>query len=138
MAILEIPKDPSPKTLALFGWLLGLVLCAFGGLVALRSGWLLAPKVLMGSGVVIAIAYYAIPPIRRPIYLAWVYAFWPVGTVVSLVLLGAVYYGVLTPIGLLRRLASRDSMQRRFDTAASSYWEAHPGKPAADRYFKPY
>ena len=53
-------------------------------------------------------------------------------------LLAAVYFGVLTPIGLIMRLAGRDPMERRIDRAAPTYWVAR--RPVTDvrRYFRQF
>jgi hypothetical protein len=39
-------------------------------------------------------------------------------------LAGILFFCVLTPLGLLMRLAGRDPMQRRRDPATTSYWVA--------------
>ena len=56
------------------------------------------------------------------IYLGMAYAAFPIGLVISHAILAAVYYAVLTPIGLLMHLVGRDPMRRRFDPQAESYW----------------
>lgn len=44
---------------------------------------------------------------------------------------GIFYFGVLTPLGLVLRLAGRDPLRLRRDPAAPSYWIARA--PASDR-----
>ncbi|MBL8737755.1 MAG: hypothetical protein JNL12_15085 [Planctomycetes bacterium] len=66
----------------------------------------------------------------------------PLGFVVSLVLMGVIYFLLITPIGLVFRLFGRDVLGRRFDKlradAPSSYWhERGPARGAAS-YFKLY
>src|SRR5262245_24512766 len=46
----------------------------------------------------------------------------PIGWVVSRVLLGALFYVVITPVALLFRLAGRDSLVRRADQNAPTHW----------------
>jgi hypothetical protein len=46
----------------------------------------------------------------------------PIGWVVSKVLLGAVFYLVLTPIAVLFRLIKRDALARRLNPDAKSHW----------------
>ena len=62
--------------------------------------------------------YYAIPNVRRLLYLGWMRVFYPIGWVVSHLLLAIVYYLVLTPIGLVMRLFGGDPMHRGFDRSA--------------------
>jgi hypothetical protein len=49
----------------------------------------------------------------------------PIGWTVSHLLLGSIFYGVITPIGLLLRASGHDPMMRKFDRNASSYWIDH-------------
>ena len=66
------------------------------------------------------------PGLMRMVFLGMSYLTWPIGFVVSHVVLALVYYLVLTPIGLLMRLFGYDSMKRRFDPEAPSYWVERP------------
>lgn len=62
----------------------------------------------------------------------------PIGIVVSFVILAVLYFCVFTPIALVFRLIGRDSLHRRFDPEARSYWT--PRRPAGDvrRYFRQF
>ncbi len=73
-----------------------------------------------------------------PLYVVLSLVAWPIGWVVSHVLLAAVFYGVVTPVGLVMRLIGRDPLQRRFDPDAETYWTRR--EPAADitRYFRQF
>jgi hypothetical protein len=62
----------------------------------------------------------------------------PIGWVMSHVILGIIYYLVLTPIGLLLRALGRDPLRRRFETGARSYWIDRGEEPAVERYFRQY
>jgi hypothetical protein len=62
----------------------------------------------------------------------------PVGWSVSHLLLLALFYLVVTPIGLLMKLLGYDPLTRGFDRSASSYWVEHAPPPDAARYFKQY
>lgn len=138
MAMIEIDRNPSPRTLLLFGFLLA----AFAGLV----GWLLAwrfdaPEAARWVWIVggaLGLLCVALPPIRRPLYLAWSYAFYPIGWVLSHVLLAAIWYLVLTPIGLLLRLFGRDPLGRRRDPQARTHWVPYRSRSDADRYFRQF
>lgn len=43
---------------------------------------------------------------------------------VTPVVLGVLFYGTITPVGTIMRLAGRDPMQRRFEPDAHTYWIA--------------
>jgi hypothetical protein len=53
------------------------------------------------------------------------------GRVISPIALGVLFYGVLTPIGVVMRLAGNDPLRLRRDPGASSYWRLRepPGPP---------
>jgi len=50
--------------------------------------------------------------------------------VVGPVVLGAIFFLVLTPVAVAMRVIGRDAMKRRFEPAASTYWvERDPPGP---------
>ena len=53
------------------------------------------------------------------------------GKVVSPIALGVLFYGIITPIGALMRLAGQDPLRLKFDRAADTYWirREPPGPP---------
>lgn len=42
--------------------------------------------------------------------------------IVSPLILGIMFFGVITPVGLLMRLAGKDLLRTKFDRDADSYW----------------
>ena len=49
----------------------------------------------------------------------------------SSIALGALFYCVVTPTGILMRLFEKDTLRLRLDKSAKSYWiERHPPGPA--------
>ena len=138
MSLIELKTTASKKELAWFG----LLLLAFLGLVGLlvwrATGTLAASRYIWGVGVVLAAIYYAVPPLRLPMFKGWMYAAYPIGWVVSHVLLGLIYFGLLTPIGFLMRVFGYDPMERRFDRTAATYWIERERQIDAERYFKQF
>ncbi len=138
MAVIEINKNPSRKELAWFG----LMFLAFFGLVGGVVWWRLQAHTvaygLWGAAAVIVAAYYAVPSLQRPIYLGWLYAAFPIGWVVSHVVMGVIYYLVLTPFALVFRLIGRDALERRIDKGAKTYWVEHKTGADPQRYFKQF
>jgi hypothetical protein len=53
------------------------------------------------------------------------------GRIVSPIALGVLFYGVVTPIGLLMRLTGKDPLRLKLDAGADSYWipRKPPGPP---------
>ena len=88
----------------------------------------------MVSGVLSAVA----PAANRPLYVAMIVLTYPIGFVVSHVILGAIFYGMITPIGLVFRLVGRDALRRKFEPDAKSYWVAHREPGSVERYFRQF
>jgi hypothetical protein len=122
VAVIEINRNPSRRELNLFGFIwLGFFLLAAGGLW-LKLRLPLASVALGAVAVVVPVLGWAAPSFMRVVYVGLSYVAWPIGFVVSHVLLGAVYYLLVTPFGLIMRAVGYDPMHRRFDPAAPSYW----------------
>jgi hypothetical protein len=138
MAMIEIKKNPSRKELAWFGLLL---LCFCGTIGALLYWKFDVPhvaRIVWIAAAAVTLVYYAVPPIRRPIFVGWMYAAFPIGFVISYVLMAVIYYAVITPIGIMMRILGRDSMYRRFDRDAATYWHERRTDEAQDRYFRQF
>jgi len=138
MSLVVVNKNPSPRELKWFG----VIVVAFGGLVSgmlyLKFRWPVASWIPVGGAIAVAAVYYAVPAARRPIYLAWMYAFLPVGMVMSFLLLAAIYFLVFTPIGLVMRLVGRDRVPRQFDRQATTYWVKRPPARPPESYFRQF
>lgn len=77
------------------------------------------------------------PPVIRPIFLGAMAISQPIGHVISTVLLGLIYYGVMTPLAFLFRIARRDPLARRGPVLAS-YWELKSEPKDVRRYLRQY
>lgn len=86
----------------------------------------------IGLGAVVA------PPFGRIVYVGWVLAAVPVSWTIFHLVLGIVYYLVLTPIGLILRFCRYDPMHRRFLPEAETYWIRQQPKTDSNRYFQQY
>lgn len=71
-----------------------------------RNGFLLAALALH-------IVNMIVPRIYAPIAVVWLGLSHVMGTVMSKILLSILFFGVLTPIGFLRRLFGKDSLKLR-------------------------
>ena len=122
----------------LWGALLPGMLLAIGGPVRAGVEPATMAAVVWIVGVVTGVAAAGWPALGRRIYVGWMLAALPVGWTVSHAVLAIVYYGVVTPIGLVMRLCGRDPMARRFDRGAASYWAEHRSVSNAARYFRQF
>ena len=139
MSIVQINTDPSRRQLNQFGFIWMGFVAFFGGVAYLKFH---NPPLAYGlwiAAVVVPVIGWLAPPFMRAVFVGMSYVAWPIGFVVSHVVLAVVYYAVLTPIGLVMRLVGYDPMQRRFEADADSYWNERA--TAADdpkRYFRQF
>jgi hypothetical protein len=135
---MKINRDPSPRQLVVFGAALPVTFVLLGLIIDHRLGIPGVRGALWGVGAVLTAAYYTSPGLRRPLYVGMSRAAYPIGWLVSQVVLLVVFLFVVTPVALLLRLSGRDPMQRRFDSSAQSYWV--PRRPSDDvrRYFQQF
>jgi|GEM_PF-1049585 len=74
----------------------------------------------------------------RPLYVACSALSYPFAWLFSYLLLAAVYFLLIAPIGLVLRLARCDPLARGFDREAQSYWVARSADDNRNRYFRQY
>jgi hypothetical protein len=135
MALIRINKDPSRTQLAVFGvaWL---IFFGIWGGIAAAQDHATAARILWTLAAVIPLAGLFFPRGLRLVYLALSYVTYPIGFVVSHLVLGLIYYLVFTPVGLIMRLFRYDPLARRFEPQASSYWKARPNPKPVASYFR--
>ncbi len=138
MALIELNKTPSRHELLWFGARFALFFGQIGGLIWWKFEAATVAYVVWSIAATITIVFYALPPIRKPIYLGWIHLAYPIGWVVSHTAMAIIYYLVFTPIGLIMRLFGRDPMERRLDRSAASYWVEHDPAGEPGRYFRQF
>ncbi len=134
MSLIRINRNLSRRQLAVFGvaWLV--FFAAMGFIVHGRGGATTAVVLWAVAAVVPAIGW-ARPNFMRAVYLGMIYITFPIGFVVSYLMLIAIYYLMITPLGLVMRVFGYDPMSRRLDPVARSYWVARHPPATIDRYF---
>jgi hypothetical protein len=137
MAVLEVNWNPSRRELRQFGVLWLVFFAGMAAWLYFRHGPGLWPTVLGTGAVAVGLPGIAFPALLKPIYVGWMIAAFPIGWTVSHLLLGSIFYLVISPIGLLLRLFGHDPMKRKFDRSAKSYWIEHERADTA-RYFRMY
>jgi hypothetical protein len=139
MSVVQINKNPTRRELNQFGFIWLGFLALFGVIAYFKFGSPLAARWLWAMAVVVPILGWLVPAFMRLVFLGMSYLAWPIGFVVSHVVLAVVYYLVLTPIGLLTRFFGYDSMKKRFDPEAESYWvDRSPEAVEPKRYFRQF
>ncbi len=137
--MIKLDLNPSARTLRQFG-LIGLVMfpvfatAAHFKLIAFAAlpDGAVPPTVyvLAGLGVYCGLAALVWPKALKPLYVTMTVLFFPIGVVVFHLLMGVVYYLVITPVGLVFKPIGRDALKRKSDPSAETSWM--PRKPVAD------
>ena len=139
MSVVQINTNPTRRQLNQFGCIWLGFLALFGVIAHFKFHNPALARWLWIAAVVVPIVGWVVPAFMRLVYLAMSYVAWPIGFVVSHVVLAVVYYLVLTPVGLLTRVFGYDPMKRRFDREAASYWiERSPDAVDNKRYFRQF
>ena len=134
----DVNFAPPARTLRQFA---GLWLLFFAGLAAargLRDGLTALALGLAALALTVGPLGLWRPALVRPVYVAATLLTFPLGWVMSRLLLATLYYGVFTPLGLLLRLLGRDALRLRPCPQEASYWVAKPAPPDVSRYFRQF
>jgi hypothetical protein len=108
---------PSDRT---FGLTIAVALGLIGAWLSWRDS---TPSVaVLGLCAAFLLAALAFPGILHPLNVAWMWLGHLLNRVVSPVVMGVIFFGLLTPVAAFMRLRGRDVLQRRFDPARESYW----------------
>ncbi len=128
MIISEIKQlKTGPRELRNFGLLVGGVASALG-VFALTRGKPSSPFLLV-PGLALMVLGALWPRALRYIYIGWMSLGLVLGIIVSNVLLTIFFFLVITPIGLVARLAGKDFLRLKFERSASTYWIPRPRQP---------
>lgn len=138
MSLIRIHHHPTRIQLGTFGvcWLL---FVGGGGFLMRAKGASPAMVTLVWTiAVIIPAIGWFFPRFMRLVYLGMAYLTFPIGFVMSHLILGTVYYLVITPLGWLLRALGRDPLQRGFDANAGSYWLQRETPADPKRYFRQF
>ena len=145
--MIDLDLHPSRRTLFQFGFV---AVAAFGFLGALML-WKRSIFGLELGGAATALAYalwgvgilsgclsLVAPQVNRYLYVGLTLLTFPVGFVLSHLLLAVLFYGVITPVGTVMRFMGRDPLHRKFDRNRASYWVDHAEPKSVEDYFRQY
>jgi saxitoxin biosynthesis operon SxtJ-like protein len=148
MALIEIDWKPNERHLRGFGTACVAAFAAIGAWVMWRhsilgldlradTAWSVA-LTLWALSAVCGVLRWTAPGWLRPLYIGLMAASLPIGLVMSHMVVGIVFFGVVTPIALLFRLMGRDSLRRKFDRSASTYWVPRRSVRDVARYYRQF
>ena len=120
-----------------FGFTTGAIIVGLFGLLLpwlLEKSWPLWPWIVAAPLWVFAIIY---PTWLRLVYRGWMRFGILASRVTTPLILGIVFYVVISPMALIRRLAGRDPMRRTIEPNARSYRVSSQNNPT-ERLEKPF
>ncbi|NBR86875.1 MAG: hypothetical protein EB141_03320 [Verrucomicrobia bacterium] len=91
-----------------------------------------------GAGFSVGALFYALPGFALPCYVVCYGLACCIGFVVSNVAMALIYFGLVTGIGLLKRLGGNQPIRKLPDRQAKSYWLDAPPPSNSRRYFSQY
>lgn len=135
--MITLQLRPSDRQLRVFG---AAALLCFGLLgwwlrAHAHPQWALACWIVAGASALAALAW---PKANLPLYAALTLIAFPIGVVLSYLMLGVMWYIAITLVALIFRLLGKDPLQRKWDRAAASYWQPYPPTTDRERYFRQF
>ena len=118
------------KELRSFGLLVGGIFAVIGFWPLLLRGDDYRPWALVLAALLIGPAL-VFPTSLKPIHKLWMKLGHALGWINTRIILGAIFFGVVTPMGLIRRVLRKDSMGRRPRPDLDSYRQPRSARPAS-------
>lgn len=145
--LIQLDFRPEARQLRQFGFIAFVVLGVLA-VVAYLRGTLFgfevgdAARVLSAAlgavGAVSALFSLVWPQGNRPLFVALSLLAFPIGFVVSHIVLAVLFFAILTPVGLALRLLGRDLLDRGFESEKKSYWVDLPQAIQKRDYFRQF
>jgi hypothetical protein len=133
----EINKNPSTKELLKFGAAFLGGMAAIGALQFFVLHHEPLAKGLLIAGVVVFVLSF-VRPIARLLYILWMGIGITMGLVTQPIILVVIFLLLITPVGLIFKLIQRDTMKRKLDKSATSYWEEYKETDDPATYVKQF
>jgi len=108
-----------------------------GGIFAVIGLWPMvfraeAPRLwALALAVALIVPALVLPRSLTYVHRVWMAAGEAMGWINTRIILSVIFYGIVTPMGIVMRRFGRDPMQRRFEPAAATYRVSKPGRPAS-------
>lgn len=145
--MIEMNWKPDAKTLRNFG-----LIAVFGfGFVATIAHfeWLIfamglgAAKPYVVNAFIGLAAYSGVmalvfPKANQPVYIGLAILSYPIGFVLSYVIMGTLYFLIITPTGLVMRLIGHDPLDRKIEPERESYWHDCRAPRPKEHYFRQF
>lgn len=114
--------EVTKSDLRTFGFIMGGMIAFMFGLVIpwlfSSENWPIWPYIVMAIFFILAVA---VPEVLRPVNHFWLKVGNVLGFINSRIILGAMFYLMIFPIGMILKVLGKDSMQRKLEANAVTY-----------------
>ena len=133
----DIPRNPPERMLRQFAGLWILFFAAIAWSQYFRSHNTRAAVIVGAIAVGIGVPGVFFPRFLKPVFVGWMILAFPVGWLVSRVILMLLFFGIFAPVGLCLRILGHDPLRLRKPTV-DSYWGKKSQQTRLRRYLKQF
>jgi len=129
--------EQDDKSLKKFAISISVVLIVVGALIYFKGNHPDRAFALWGFSTGLFLLGFALPKMLKPAHKLWMGLAFVMGWFMSRLILTVLFYGVVTPIGLLMRVTGKDILNMKIDKNTPSYWiRRDKGEFVKDRYLR--
>lgn len=129
---------PSDRMLRQFA---ALWIVFFGAIAALQ----VFPLHRHALGIVLAVLAVTVGPLGlawprtiKPVFIGWMILAYPIGWIVSRIVLGVLFYGLFTPVAWVFRCIGRDELALKTQPTEATYWCPKPSAADQSQYLRQF
>lgn len=124
----QVMAQVDEKELRRFGLMVGTIFIVIAGWPVVWRGeavrlWAIIP------GVLLLVLGVSVPKVLKPVFKGWMTIGHALGWVNTRIILGVVFYGIITPMGVIMRLFGWDSMSRALTPSQDTYRVVRSPRP---------
>jgi hypothetical protein len=132
-----LSSPPKLPTDSKFGWFFAAVFSALAAYMYWR-GWSIVCLVTLVAAIFFAIATLLSPHLLAPLNRLWYGLGISLGKIISPIILGLIFFVLITPVSLVTRLFGRDELKMK-KRGVESYWvDRSPPGPPSDSFKNQY
>jgi uncharacterized YccA/Bax inhibitor family protein len=142
--MIDLDLRPDTKKLRQFGYIGFFGFGIFGLLVAHKTGaweepgkWTI-PFLLWGLAALCPILSLTAPKILTPLYIGLMIIAFPIGLIISNLVLLVIFSLFFIPLALWFRMVGRDELNRKWSPETSSYWIRYRSPADVESYYRQF
>lgn len=129
---------PSDRKLREFAGTAVIILAVLTVWRLLTPGGLALAACYATAAVVVGAVGVAKPRWLTPVFMLWMIVAFPIAWAVSHLLLAVIYFGLITPLGLVFRVVGRDVLDVARPGRQDSHWREKPAADKPERYLQQF